>query len=170
MLARISLQARSSRARIKLLDNAEESPRERLLHVFAHLEQRIEGTVLDMMDETPPGAATPVEDGGPSPPSSSATVAATAEPKDGDAVAVGSDKPGTEPSKTTSSPTQPQLTAAQLQMVSSLNRLPNLKKQLAFIDPIRNSHATIVCRDVANFEFHRRGEGVLRHWADHFVL
>ena len=67
-------------------------------------------------------------------------------------------------------PGQPLLTAAQRQMVQSLNALPTITKHRAFIDPLRNSHATIVARDVKGFPFHKRGWGVLQHWADAFVL
>ncbi|KLO05609.1 DUF676-domain-containing protein [Schizopora paradoxa] len=73
---------------------------------------------------------------------------------------------------TNPAPTPPRsfLSASQANMAASLNALPGLTKHLVFIDPIRNSHATIVARDVKNFEFHKRGWGVLQHWADAFVL
>jgi len=64
----------------------------------------------------------------------------------------------------------PRVTPAQRRMAASLNALPQLKKELVFIPDVRNSHATIIARDVQNFEFHRIGEGVLRHWADAFVM
>jgi hypothetical protein len=55
-------------------------------------------------------------------------------------------------------------------MAAVLNSLPQLKKECAYIPNMRNSHATIIARDVENFEFYKIGEGVLRHWADAFVL
>jgi len=55
-------------------------------------------------------------------------------------------------------------------MVAALNALPQLKKELVYIPDVRNSHAPIIVRDVQNFEFHKIGEGVLRHWADAFVM
>ncbi|KAI0695350.1 DUF676-domain-containing protein [Cerioporus squamosus] len=55
-------------------------------------------------------------------------------------------------------------------IVRSLNTLPGLKKELAFIHPVRNAHAVIICRDVKRFPSHRQGEGVIRHWADHFIV
>jgi len=61
------------------------------------------------------------------------------------------------------------LTSVQRRMAESLNRLP-IHKEIVFIDEVRNSHATIVCRDIKRFKFHKRGEGVLRHWAASFVL
>lgn len=75
-------------------------------------------------------------------------------------------------SKPTNSPT-PQdksvLTPLQLEIAASLNKLP-MKKHLAYIQDVMNSHAVIVCRDVGRFEAHRVGEGVLRHCAASFIL
>ncbi|KAH9066842.1 DUF676-domain-containing protein [Lactarius vividus] len=62
------------------------------------------------------------------------------------------------------------VTPAQRRMVAALNTLPQLKKERAFITDVMNSHATIIARDIKNFEFHKIGEGVLRHWADAFIL
>jgi hypothetical protein len=64
----------------------------------------------------------------------------------------------------------PRITPAQRRMVAALNALPQLKKERAFIADVSNTHGTIVARDVKNFEFHKIGEGVLRHWADAFIL
>jgi hypothetical protein len=64
----------------------------------------------------------------------------------------------------------PALSAAQLRMIVNLNTLPNMRKVFVFLDGMRNAHATIVCRDLKGFAFHKRGEGVLRHLADHFEL
>ena len=58
----------------------------------------------------------------------------------------------------------------QRKMAAVLNALPQLKKERVYIPDVRNSHAAIVARDVQNFEFHKIGEGVLRHWADAFVM
>jgi hypothetical protein len=64
----------------------------------------------------------------------------------------------------------PPITPAQRRMMASLNALPQLKKERVYIPDVRNSHATIIARDIKNFEFHKIGEGVLRHWADVFVM
>lgn len=61
------------------------------------------------------------------------------------------------------------LTPVQYQIAVSLNKLP-ITKHLAYIQNISNSHAVIVCRDIARFEIHRAGEGVVRHWAASFNL
>ena len=55
-------------------------------------------------------------------------------------------------------------------MATALNSLPQLKKERVYIPNVRNSHATIVARDIQNYEFHKIGEGVLRHWADAFIM
>lgn len=65
---------------------------------------------------------------------------------------------------------KPLLSDLQKRLVASMNQIPGLKKQLVFIDPVMNSHAIIVSRDVKRFKHHSIGEGVLRHLADHFVL
>lgn len=64
---------------------------------------------------------------------------------------------------------QPILTPLQRKIAASLNKLP-IKKELAYIENVRNSHAVIVCRDVKRFEGHKVGEGVVRHWATSFIL
>jgi len=64
----------------------------------------------------------------------------------------------------------PRITPSQRRMVAALNTLPQLKKERAHIPDVRNSHAAIIARDIKNFEFHKIGEGVLRHWADAFVM
>ena len=76
--------------------------------------------------------------------------------------------PSQESAKT--SKTSPRLTALQRKMAAVLNSLPQLKKERAYIADVRNSHSVIVARDVKNFDFHKIGEGVLRHWADAFVM
>ncbi|PCH36242.1 DUF676-domain-containing protein [Wolfiporia cocos MD-104 SS10] len=62
------------------------------------------------------------------------------------------------------------LTDLQRRLIAQLNALPGLKKELAFIHPARNAHGAIICRDVQRFAFNKVGEGVLRHWADQFVM
>jgi hypothetical protein len=65
----------------------------------------------------------------------------------------------------------PVLKPSQARMVRSLNtHLTRMKKYAAYIHPIRNSHGTIIARDVLRFDFHKEGEGVLRHWADGFIF
>ncbi len=62
------------------------------------------------------------------------------------------------------------LSEAQRRIVVWLNTLPGLKKELAFIHPAANSHGVIISRDVKRFPAHREGEGLIRHWADHFIV
>ena len=68
-----------------------------------------------------------------------------------------------------SSRAHPIITANHKKIVNWLNVLP-IKKEVAYFPGVRNSHAMVVCRDVKRFEFHRKGEGVLRHWANSFIL
>ncbi|OCB91753.1 DUF676-domain-containing protein [Sanghuangporus baumii] len=52
----------------------------------------------------------------------------------------------------------------------SLNDLPNLRKILVWIHPIRNTHAHIACHDIKTIPSQKIGEGVLRHIADHLLI
>lgn len=63
----------------------------------------------------------------------------------------------------------PIITPNHTRIATWLNSLP-IKKELAFFPAVRNSHAMIICRDVKRFEIHRLGEGVVRHWAQSFIL
>lgn len=144
---RISLSAHHSRARIRLLEQ-DESSSEKLIHILAQLEKNVEDVVVDLID-----------DSGPSPVASSSTDVSTT---DGQALTK-------KAKKTKLPPEQPILTPLQRNIAASLNKLP-IKKELAYIWSVRNSHATIVCRDVKRFEAHREGEGIVRHWATSFVL
>ena len=72
-------------------------------------------------------------------------------------------------SKESSRAQQPILSPNHKRIVNWLNLIP-IKKNLAYFPGIRNSHAVIVCRDVERFEFHRQGEGLIRHWANSFIL
>jgi len=71
--------------------------------------------------------------------------------------------------KESSSRVQPIVTPNHTKIVNWLNLIP-IKKKLAYFPGVRNSHAVIVCRDVEGFEYHRQGEGILRHWANSFIL
>ncbi|THH18061.1 hypothetical protein EW146_g2881 [Bondarzewia mesenterica] len=152
-IIRLSLSARSSRRRIMLLEK-ETSTRERLMHVVGELERQMEDAVADFVDSSSFDAL------------QSLTPVSSPTPANG---ATDSDSKGKKEQKGKKN-SEPRLTEGQYRMIASLNALPQLKKERAFIDPVRNSHATIISRDVKNFEFHRVGEGVLRHWADHFIL
>lgn len=65
---------------------------------------------------------------------------------------------------------QPALTPLQLRVIENLNQLPGLHKAFVWLDGLMNTHAAIICRDVHQFEFHRRGEGVLRYLAHGFEM
>ena len=54
-------------------------------------------------------------------------------------------------------------------IVNWLNLLP-IKKVIVYFPDVWNSHPVIICRDVKYFESHRKGEGVLRHWANSFIV
>ncbi|KAG8827679.1 hypothetical protein FRC19_001527 [Serendipita sp. 401] len=64
---------------------------------------------------------------------------------------------------------KPVLSELQLRLASSLNTLP-FHKYRAYFPGVFSSHAVIISRDVQRFSFHKQGESVLRHWADHFII
>lgn len=72
------------------------------------------------------------------------------------------------PSKPGSS-THPIICSNHQKIAAWLNTLP-LHKEFAYFEKVRNSHGMIVCRDVQNYDFHRLGEPLLRHFANHFVM
>jgi hypothetical protein len=148
-LIRFSLASRASRARIKLLEE-DASNGQKLIHAISMVEQRVEDAMVELVED-------PTSE---SDSDSSALALATSVGDDGVALKslpMSQGKP------------QP-LNALQHQMAAWLNTLPQLRKEKAFIPGVKTSHAIIVCRDVTRFPAHRMGEGVIRHWADHFVL
>ena len=148
LIFRLGLDAHASRARIKLLEK-DASSSGRLVNMLRFLEKQVDDAVADMLDDPHQSSDTH-----PSSDKESETLPEAEAETDVPALSV----------------TQPVLTRTQLLVLASLNSLPQLRKHLAFIHPVRNSHAVIVSRDVKRFEHHKRGEGILRHWADRFHL
>ncbi|KAI0343271.1 DUF676-domain-containing protein [Trametopsis cervina] len=155
VVVRLSLDARKSRSRIKLLEK-DESYRERFAHVVAELEKRVEDAVADYIDDTSGAITSALSD-----PSSETIVGSQPPAKD---------KDNTEHADAIASAKQAQITPSQRKIVTWLNKLPNLKKELVYIHPIMNAHAVIIARDVVRFEHHKQGQAVLRHMADNFVM
>lgn len=150
-LLRLSISSYQSRTRLKALE-IDESNKERLAHIIAKLESNIESAVLDMYDSQGTSSS-------PSP----------VPPIDGALIQRDSEVMNDSPDST--SPTQAApLSPVQRRCIQNLNRIPQLQKERAFFEGVLNTHAMIVCRDVKRFKFHLEGEGVLRHWADHFEL
>ncbi|KAH9908811.1 putative serine esterase-domain-containing protein [Fomitopsis serialis] len=173
VLTRLTLSMRASRRRLRLLEK-EESSVDRLMHVIAKLERNMEDTMADMLD----GPASP------EPPLAEESSYSSAPPKailatpEGESSAL---ENGERPAKaervesvTVSHPSgRPPtvlMTDLQLRLVRMLNTLPHLKKEIAFIHPVQNAHGPIICRDPKRFPSHKLGEGVVRHWADHFIF
>lgn len=63
----------------------------------------------------------------------------------------------------------PVLLDVQREMIERLNKLSGLKKERAFYDDTRNSHASIVCREDRGFN-PDNVDSTLRYWADRFVF
>ncbi|KAG6334672.1 hypothetical protein ID866_4421 [Astraeus odoratus] len=150
LLVRFSISSKKSKTRVQSLEG-DSSARGRLVHIVARLEREIEAAALDVYDDP----------GRPSYPDPSLS---------------GSETPQLVPESTVVpsrsryfSPLRPLLSSTQLRCMENLNKTPQLKKTLVFFAGVANSHAMIVCRDL-KIELHRKGEPVLRHWADHFEL
>ncbi|KIK66677.1 hypothetical protein GYMLUDRAFT_192639 [Collybiopsis luxurians FD-317 M1] len=121
-------RARSSSSRVKSLEQASMTARDRLVQVFASLEHNIAQKAEEVLEQT---------------------------------------APTTQKGKRKRS--EIQLTASQRKMIADLNQL-SVRKHLAWIHPTRNSHAVIICREEDQFAGHALGKGVLRYWAEQFVL
>ncbi|KAJ3813703.1 hypothetical protein F5876DRAFT_62942 [Lentinula aff. lateritia] len=141
----LALNTRSSGFRVKSLERASMSAQEKLAQIFATLDH----TMMDMPEQpTPNNTSTSTT------PDTTSTVA---EVKTTPILRK-------QPMTTITS----NLSAAQQRMVVDLNQLP-VRKHSTWIHPTRNSHAIIICREKDQFPGHALGEGVLRHWADHFT-
>ena len=194
---RLTMSAHKSRRRIKLLeaDPSKISSGETLMQVVARLEKDVEDAVADMM-ENPEGEES--DGGGPEvSDNESARVGdgvlqaidfkslQVSDDTLAQANGVLLDKESGQPqkrkwcthkrskssthTKSSTPKSAPRIAPLQRKMAANLNALP-IQKERAFIENVRNSHAVIISRDVKNFEWHRRGEGVIRHWADSFEL
>ncbi|KII87380.1 hypothetical protein PLICRDRAFT_142622 [Plicaturopsis crispa FD-325 SS-3] len=169
LVTRLARGSWYSRNRVRHLERSP-TRSSRLASLFLSLEKGLEQAMEDVVGQTyssndGPQAESHPASYLPSPDVSGATAAAHGDPEA---------PQGTQRTETTALSEgawarQPHLTLEQLEMIASLNLLPNVRKHLAFIHPVRNSHGAILCRNVA-FEEHRMGRGVLRHWGDNFVV
>ena len=164
VLSKLSLDTSRSRKRIKLLEK-DKSATERLVHMFQEFEHDVEEAVHEIMDvghTEPANSPDPSEPGITSPPPESDPLEESTS---------GGDIPyGLQASASDTMTKQPVITPEQKQMIAAINSLPQLKKYMAYFPNVINAHAPIICRDIKTFPHHKRGEGVLRHWIDHFVL
>ena len=127
---------------------ANSSARERLIHIIAKLEREIESTTLDAYEH--PGGPLFINS------------------RSDDSELLPEMKTTQCQPRSHFSP-RPLLTPGQLRCIENLNKIPRLKKTLVFFEDVPNSHGMIISRDL-KFEHHRKGEAVLRHWADHFEV
>ena len=164
VLTKLSLETSRSRKRIKLLEK-DKSAAAALVHMFKEFGHEVEEVVNEMLDVTQPESTNSPE---PSEPS------ITSPPPESDPLEEsrnGGDIPYNLQANASDTMTkQPMITPEQKQMIAALNSLPQLKKHMAYFPDVVNAHGPIICRDVRNYPHHKRGEGVLRHWIDHFAL
>ncbi|KAH8108868.1 DUF676-domain-containing protein [Phellopilus nigrolimitatus] len=167
IIVRLTLHTRSSRARIRLLEHDENGRESKLVHAFSRLERELEGAVVEIAEND-----MGVDEGSEEVPEklrqSSHWCRFLEQVLRLNAGWSHAPDESAEPGPTLKN--QPLLSPAHLAMAHALNTLPQLSKYRVYLDPVRNSHATIIARDVKGFAFHQRGWGVLRHWADGFAL
>jgi hypothetical protein len=136
-----------------LLEEDSVGNRQRLFTILRELDQRVEDAVVELIDDPadPSPAVSDSESSAVNPPASNKS------------------RRRKSFSRNEKTPQHPHLTPTQLRIIVNLNKL-DLKKERAFIHPVRSSHAPIICRDVKRFKFHEVGKGVLKHCADKIVL
>lgn len=195
-LIRFSLASRSSRARIKALEEkySGESERSKLIHILAELEREVElGTAAEFVesDLAADEGAEPKNTTSTHPSATASTISLPASgastPKSRWCSKSSTATPPQTKSARSSPPPStfqippstlirlkekehPILSEHQYQIAAWLNTLPHLKKETAFFPDLRNAHAMIISRDVKRFPSHRRGENVIRHWAEHLEI
>ena len=139
----------SSKKRIKNLES-HESHKNRLIHVLAELERNVENRIVDFVETSEANAST----------STSAGINGTGQLK----------LPSHSETISETSGANPTLTEPQKELIRLLSTLPNLKKEIAFIHTLTNTHPAIVCRDVEKYKVYSVGKGILQHWADNFTF
>jgi len=161
VIVRFSIATHASQKRIRMLER-DTMGETRLVKMLRELEQGMDNAVADMVDQ--PGTPDP-----------DALHAATARKSgiefnvhDADA-RVESPEPST-PGVATRPHRKGEgiFTPLHRRMAANLNGIPHLQKHIAYIPEYVNAHAIIVVRDPAQFDWHHKGLGVVRHWADGF--
>ena len=191
---KVSLDSSSSRKRLKLLESDEEGLQRRLVNVLRGWDKDVEDVITNVLEGAGEEAVGNVDaqTGMPLslPENSPHVTTAPSRPEELDvdgrhAVRTKrgkQQKHASAKSSTTSlskckeekvalpeHPQAPVLSDFQRQLIHSLNTL-HFHKFAAHFPGVYSSHAVIVARDVERFPFHKQGEGVLKHWADHFIL
>ncbi|KAF9650470.1 DUF676-domain-containing protein [Thelephora ganbajun] len=174
--ARVLKQGRESRKRVEEIEKGD-SYSSKLIHAVAELERQMEDQVTEFIDTQtgPVSQEKPSKEKeedkwhssrAPSPDPSSETLSIT----ETDSKAEGRwnskyhSRKKPQPKMDT-----PALLDVQREMIERLNKLTGLKKERAFYDDTRNSHASIVCRGDRGFN-PDDVDSSLRHWADRFVF
>ncbi|KAF9649175.1 hypothetical protein BDM02DRAFT_3114100 [Thelephora ganbajun] len=158
LLYRFSKSSKLSRARIKAIEGSDSYQR-RLIHIFSHIENRMENALVDVAEI---GINTPISQG-----EQISAVVANNEPKNVNSSSTAKAKP---PLITSQARKKSLLTEEQGEMVRSLNTIPNMEKYFVFFTEVINTHGIIISRDPHRFEIHEKGVEILRHWSERFDL
>ena len=162
-LSKLVVESKQSRKRVKLLEK-DGSAAGKLSTVLREMEHGIENVVVETVDDPGVDEATP-------------TPAMLPTASSSDTLQQSRSSSLTLPTNRSPPPAgaapgmQPDLLPVQLEIVTSLNELPDLKKYGVYFPDVRNSHGLIINRDARRVPSLKRfGEGVLRHWVDHWEL
>ncbi|CAE6428701.1 unnamed protein product [Rhizoctonia solani] len=183
---RFNRESRSSRRRLEALADSPDAESS-----LAAILQKMEMAVADMVDPADPGVADEGWDSGvetdtvvvadpseetrkrkatrPDTPEAAAAQSLPTPPAEEDRK-LESKSTFSPPKPKPNDPLQPILSPAQLAMIESLNSIPQLRKVRAYFPYVRNAHSMIIVRDPKVFPMHEDGMGVVKHWADRFVL
>lgn len=162
-LSKLVVESKQSRKRVKLLER-DESAAGKLSTLLREMEYGIEHVVVETVNDPGVNEATPI-----------AATLSTAFSSN----TLERSRPPSPTLPENSSPLsaavapgmQPELLPVQLEIVASLNGLPELKKYGVYFPDVSNSHGLIINRDARRVPSLKRfGEGVLRHWVDHWEL
>ncbi|KAG9007163.1 hypothetical protein FRB90_009502, partial [Tulasnella sp. 427] len=155
IIGRFMWKSFKSKKRIRILEKNDAGNRSAIVKFVSGLGHTVEDAVVEMMEDETAQNVSPgdVEKNSHTP--TTAPTTSKARPP------TFTYPPIHAPPNPVPSAVQPVLTPTQLRIIENLNQLPRLKKGFVWLDGLTNTHATIMCRDINEFEFHRRGEVLL---------
>ncbi|KAG8989759.1 hypothetical protein FRB90_002082, partial [Tulasnella sp. 427] len=151
IIGRFMWKSFKSKKRIRMLEKNDAGNRSAIVKFVSSLGHTVEDAVVEMMEDETAQNVSPGDVEKTPHPTTPPTTSKAPPP-------TFTYPPIHAPSNPVPSAVQPILTPTQLRIIENLNQLPRLKKGFVWLDGLTNTHATIMCRDINEFEFHRRGE------------
>lgn len=162
-LSKLVVESKQSRKRIKLLEK-DRSSAGKLSTLLREMEHGIENVLVETVDDPGVDEATPT-------PAMLSTASSSDTPQRSRPASPTLPANPSPPPAGAAPGIQPDLLPVQLEIVASLNKLPDLRKYGVYFPNVGNSHGLIINRDAHRVPSLKRfGEGVLRHWVDHWEL